>query len=241
MRRIPPWRSMFKHVYEPLPQPRQLRADLPAGVEEVILKAIAKDPADRYDRAGKLAKALRMQLYSSSRATLKATTTQPLHLFLCYKRNAEPDQQLADYLYEFLTEHGHNVFIDRTMRAGETWLEEIDRQIKDSDYLVVLLSESSAHSEMVQAEIKRAYEYRKLQERPQTLPVRVAYEGLLPYSIDAFLDPLQYVIWQSETDTARVGQEILAAIAGRLPQQTPIPIQSQDGEICPGRRRPRHR
>jgi hypothetical protein len=39
---------------------------------------------------------------------------------------------------------------------------------------------------MVQAEIRRAYEYRRLQGYPHTPPVRVIYEGLLPYSIDAF-------------------------------------------------------
>ncbi len=52
------------------------------------------------------------------------------------------------------------------------WLEEIDRQLKASDFLVVLLSKESADSEMVQAEVHRAYEYRKLQDRPRTLPVR---------------------------------------------------------------------
>ncbi|MCP4410325.1 MAG: TIR domain-containing protein, partial [Gammaproteobacteria bacterium] len=102
-------------------------------------------------------------------------------------------------------------------------------QIKDSDFLVVLLSEASADSEMVKAEIKRAYEYRKLQDRPYTLPVRVAYEGLLPYSIDAFLDPLQYVVWHNEADNHRVSDEILAAIAGRLPQK--LPTTSDSGHI----------
>ncbi len=92
---------------------------------------------------------------------------------------------------------------------------------------------------MVQAEVRRAYEYRKLQGRPYTLPVRVAYEGLLPYSIDAFLDPLQYVVWHSEADNERVAQDILAATEGRLPERAPIQakpvaeglIISEDGRI----------
>jgi hypothetical protein len=147
---------------------------------------------------------------------------KPAYLFICYKRNVDPDQRLANYLHEFLTTKGHDVFIDGTLRTGEAWLEEIDRQIKASDFLVVLLSKESADSEMVQAEVRRAYEYRKLQGRPRTLPVRIAYEGLLPYSIDAFLDPLQYVVWESEADNERVAQDILAAIEDRLPKKAPI-------------------
>jgi len=153
------------------------------------------------------------------------------HFFICYKRNVEPDQTLAHYLYKFLTAQGHEVFIDGTLRTGEAWLEEIDQQLKASDFLVVLLSKESADSEMVKAEVSRAYEYCKQQDKPQTLPVRIAYEGLLPYSIAAFVDPLQYVVWQSEADNERVAQDILAAIEGRLPQREPVQSRPVAGKF----------
>jgi hypothetical protein len=167
---------------------------------------------------------------------------QPANFFISYKRHAFPDQQLADTLYEYLTSHGHKVFIDTTMRTGDAWLEEIDRQLKTSDFLIVLLSEQSADSEMVRAEVSRAYEYRQRQGHPHTLPVRVSYGGLLPYSIDAFLNPLQYVVWQSEADTVRVCEEIGQAIAGQLPDQAPVQaklatnrlVASGDGHIFAG-------
>lgn len=158
--------------------------------------------------------------------TAKRTSSQSAHLFICYKRHVDEDQQLAHYLHDFLTAHGHQVFIDHTMRAGTAWLQEIDRQIRASDFLVVLLSPQSADSEMVQAEIRRANEYRKSKGRPHILPIRLAYEGLLPYAIDVFLDPLQYVIWQGVADNERVAQEVLAAIEGDLPQQAPIQLDS---------------
>jgi hypothetical protein len=160
-------------------------------------------------------------------------------LFICYKHHADPDQELAVYLHNILSNQGHEVFIDLDMRAGDVWPEKIDEHIKASDFLVVLLSHESAHSEMVRAEVNRAYEYRKLYGKPFTLPVRVAYEGLLPYSIAAFLGTLQYVVWQGEEDSEQLAQEILAAIAGRLPQAapaqaiavTPKPVISEDGQL----------
>ncbi len=48
-----------RHVSEPPPPPRQFRPDLPAAAERVILKALAKDPAARYQTAGELAQAFR--------------------------------------------------------------------------------------------------------------------------------------------------------------------------------------
>jgi hypothetical protein len=180
---------------------------------------------NNYEEGDILRDALEELAKATQTALSAAENPNKAHLFICYKRNADPDQKLAQYLFDFLTARGHEVFIDSTLRAGQAWLDEIDQQIKTSDFLVVLLSKESADSEMVKAEVIRAYEYRKLQGKPHTLPVRIAYEGLLPYSIAAFIDPLQHVTWQGETDNERVGRDILAAIEGRLPRQTSMEVR----------------
>jgi serine/threonine protein kinase len=51
-----------KHLQEPPPSPCSMRKDLPLAVERVILRALAKHPADRYDRALDLATAFRVAL-----------------------------------------------------------------------------------------------------------------------------------------------------------------------------------
>ena len=164
---------------------------------------------------------------------------QRARLFMCYKRHAQPDQQIVDALAAQLTQQGHTVFVDTTMRSGENWLERISAEIEQSDFLVVFLSNESAHSEMVQSEIRRAYELRKRNGHPQILPIRIAYHDLLPYTIDAFLNPLQYIVWEQDADTPRLLQELTQAIQGNLPVKAPVELSapvafSEDGRVLRG-------
>lgn len=57
----------MKHISEPVPSPRRLKADLPEAVEPVIHRALAKQPEARYQTAGELAQALATSLTHESR------------------------------------------------------------------------------------------------------------------------------------------------------------------------------
>lgn len=225
-----PMSIILKHISAPLPTPRQYNPNLPVEIEPLLAKALAKKPEERYERAGDLARALRLYLVPEQSTVTQTNLHKPFNFFISYKHNAQPDQQLATYLHDFLVGQGHQVFIDHNLRPSEDWLAEIDQHIQNSDCMILLLSAESAHSEMVQAEVRRAYEHHKRQNRPDILPVRVTYDDILPYAIDAFLDPLQYVSWQSEADNEPVAQDIIAAIEGRLPQKSRLmtrPISTQ--------------
>ncbi|MEP7358988.1 MAG: serine/threonine-protein kinase, partial [Anaerolineales bacterium] len=54
-----PLAVMLKHVNEPLPLPRTFKADLPEGIERIILKAMAKNPDDRFQSADEMLDQLR--------------------------------------------------------------------------------------------------------------------------------------------------------------------------------------
>ncbi len=53
-----PMAVMLKHISAPLPSPSTVNPNLPESVEGVILKALAKDPDDRYQTAGAMVKAI---------------------------------------------------------------------------------------------------------------------------------------------------------------------------------------
>lgn len=53
-----PMAVALAHVREPLPLPRELDPNLPEPIEVVILKALAKEPGDRYPTASQLSAAL---------------------------------------------------------------------------------------------------------------------------------------------------------------------------------------
>ena len=62
-----PYAIILKHITAPLPPPRTLRPDLPEAVERVILKAMAKDPAGRFQTAGDMARAVRAAFEPAAR------------------------------------------------------------------------------------------------------------------------------------------------------------------------------
>jgi Tol biopolymer transport system component len=57
-----PMAVVIKHITAPLPLPRQVNPDLPESIERVILKAMAKDPDDRYQTAEEMVEALEKAL-----------------------------------------------------------------------------------------------------------------------------------------------------------------------------------
>jgi len=57
-----PLAVLFKHISDPLPLPSLVKPDIPPSIEQVILKALAKDPKDRFSTADEFAAAWKRAL-----------------------------------------------------------------------------------------------------------------------------------------------------------------------------------
>src|SRR5689334_6117666 len=121
-------------------------------------------------------------------------------IFISYKSGHEPDASLSEAILQDLLADNHAVFIDRLIPIGEQWGQRIESEVRACDYLILLLSEQSTRSELVKGEVEIARDQRKQQPNPQILPVRVAFEGRLPYPLNGWVDPIQCLAWRSDGD-----------------------------------------
>lgn len=157
--------------------------------------------------------------------------------FVSYRHGAPDDVELARYLARELEAAGHEVFIDTALMVGTDWVVEIGERIGWCDFLVVLLSQRSLHSEMVQAEIRQAHQRRQREGKPKILPLRVGYEGPLDYELDAYLARRQQALWRTAADSPRILREILAQVLdeGREPTAAALsssqPLDSGDRPV----------
>jgi serine/threonine protein kinase/WD40 repeat protein len=68
---------IFMHVSDPLPIPQKFRSDLPDAAQNVILKALSKNPDDRYQTCGEFAKAFTIALSQSDIITSSVDDNEP--------------------------------------------------------------------------------------------------------------------------------------------------------------------
>lgn len=67
----------IKHIQADVPRPSTLVPELPAGLEQVIVKALAKNPQDRFQSASEMKKALLEQNVEASTVPLDKTQVLP--------------------------------------------------------------------------------------------------------------------------------------------------------------------
>jgi serine/threonine-protein kinase len=84
-----PLAVLFKHASEPLPRPSQFAAGIPDQVEKILVKALAKKPAERYQSMGEIARELdtllsgnlpTLRSFSSKGETASTSTIAPFRV-----------------------------------------------------------------------------------------------------------------------------------------------------------------
>jgi hypothetical protein len=85
-----PLAVLMKHAHDPLPLPRQIDPAIPEPFERVVLKALAKDPDDRYQSAEVMAQALQE---AAQRAEIELP--QRISLPLSFTTDEAPSESVA--------------------------------------------------------------------------------------------------------------------------------------------------
>ncbi len=220
---------------------------VPPEAERIIIRCLSKDPADRFDSAEDMLAALyraRSALTQSSLSELQGTTPRagtetltespPARLFISYKRGVSPDESLANEIHDALATD-REVFIDKQMQIGSRWVEQIERELVRSDFLIVLLSSESVHSEMVLGEIELARRVAATRGKPLILPIRVTNSRPFEYPLSAYLNAVNWAVWDNDADTDRLLLQLRAAIdAGGFDESESVPARdSRDTGVVP--------
>jgi len=94
---------LLQHLQDPAPSVLSARPDLPPAVGEVIARALAKAPADRYNSAGELARAFRAALFQTSAAPIKEAEIEPYADMVSLPMRAEPSVEVTSGAQDWLT------------------------------------------------------------------------------------------------------------------------------------------
>ncbi len=140
-------------------------------------------------------------------------------------RAQEPDFRVAAQLCEAIKAAGHQAFM-ATVGANppgyhtleKDWLSQIDVELQQCDYFLLLLSPQAAVSEMVIEELRRAKELRdsRINRKPTVLTIRVncPFSAPLNHDLRSYLHGVGQREWTSPADTASLLQEVLNLIEG---------------------------
>lgn len=139
--------------------------------------------------------------------------------------DGEPERSLGNEFAGALREAGHEAFrAEESIGLGENWPQRVEQELQECDYLLLLLSERSATSEVTTKEIERAKELRESRPggKPAILPIRVNFlpSSSLNYEQRGYLDKIGQGQWNGDEDTPAVLAEILRAVAtGEMPNR----------------------
>jgi serine/threonine protein kinase len=137
----------YKHRNETPPPPQTHRLDVPLAVNDIFLRALAKDPTDRY-----------LTITDFTRALEQALNSVQQQLFISYSRR---DVDYVRFLRTHLTENGFSVWVDDQIEHGDQWFNQINAAIKACAAFLVVMTPDAESSEWVQKEILLAKRYQK--------------------------------------------------------------------------------
>lgn len=156
--------------------------------------------------------------HSGEAAALPTLPTDATSVVVLYKRKAQPDETILGQIEQHLNSRGLKVFIDRHLKIGVEWAKAIEEQIRTSDWVIAIVSDSALGSEMLEYELEVAADEHRKRGKPFILPIRIGDDRPLEGPVGSIVNPLQFTVWKSAEDNARILRDIIATI-----EQPPAP------------------
>ena len=124
-------RLLFDHIHTPPPPLRSKVPTISLRVEQVVMRALSKDPQQRFPRIQDFADAL-------EKASIPPKS---IEIFFSYSHN---DEMMRDELAKRLAHLKQQGLItewhDREIEAGRDWAHEVDSHLKTADIILLLVS-----------------------------------------------------------------------------------------------------
>jgi hypothetical protein len=154
--------------------PMPPREALPAELAQLADRNALQISDSRFDfDAGRLIAAIKKVL-TPQPAKAKAKPRRRAPSYSCFISYSTKDQEFAERLHADLQNKGVRCwFAPHDIQSGKKIHEQIDEAIRLYDRLLLILSESSIHSEWVETEISKARKRETREKRRMLFPVRL--------------------------------------------------------------------
>jgi serine/threonine protein kinase len=87
-----PYATIHDHIYSPLPLPSKINPEIPPAVENVLLKALSKEPSDRYPSTNDLMQSFRMAVENTGFGGFVASRASPAAVETAQKQETDERQ-----------------------------------------------------------------------------------------------------------------------------------------------------
>ena len=152
---------------------------------------------------------------------------------------------LAQQLQQVISSANYLVFLaEDNLRQQKNWFGCFQEELKQCDYLLLLLSPQSAFSDLLIEEVKLAKELRDSspQTKPKIVVIRLNFPHNSPinYDLHAYLQGVIQQEWSSSADTTKIVRNILSLLTGSIKNidfdelsSFSSTIESEDGKPFP--------
>lgn len=163
-----------------------------------------------------------------------AKAVDALKVVVLYRRKTQPDDQVLAMIESSLESLGHELFIDRHLKIGVDWAKAIEEKIRSADVVIAILSDAATGSEMLEYELETAFDENKIRGKPFLLPIRVGTDKRVEGPIGAYVNGLNFSIWNGPQDNNRIVAELVSAMTEPpKPKTSDVQFEPVGGAVPP--------